>query len=105
MKTLMKPFVATLFVILVVCDVSLARTEKSENEKITYIVHVAKSIMPTSFNHHSIWYKSILKSVSNSAEMLYSYDNAINGFSTSLTVKELQLLKSQIGILKVTPDK
>ena len=104
MKKLMKPFLATFFVILVVCDVSLARTEKSQNEKITYIVHVAKSIMPTSFDHHSVWYKSILKSVSNSAEMLYTYDNAINGFSTSLTLEELQLLKIQTGILKVTPD-
>ncbi|CAI8585227.1 unnamed protein product [Vicia faba] len=100
----MKSLILILFVILSVNDVSLARTEKSENKKTPYIVHVAKSTMPTSFNHHSIWYKSILNSVSESAEVLYTYDKAINGFSTSLTVEEHQLLKSQPGILKVTPD-
>ncbi|CAK8539662.1 unnamed protein product [Lathyrus sativus] len=105
MENFMKLFAVLLFVILSVRDVSLARTENSENKKITYIVHVAKSTMPTSFNHHSIWYKSIVKSVSESAEVLYAYDKAINGFSTSLTVEEHQLLKSQPGILKVTPDK
>ncbi|CAK8539661.1 unnamed protein product [Lathyrus sativus] len=105
METLMKALVVTLFVILSVCDVSLARAKKSENQKNTYIVHVAKSRMPTSFDHHSIWYKSILKSVSESAEVLYIYDKAINGFSTSLTVEEYQLLKNQPEILKVTPDK
>ncbi|GAU26091.1 hypothetical protein TSUD_225540 [Trifolium subterraneum] len=105
METLKKSLVVTLFVILVMSDVPLARTEKSDNEKITYIVHVAKSQMPTSFDHHSIWYKSILKSVSESAEMLYTYNKALNGFSATLTVEELQSLKSQAGILKVTPDK
>ncbi|KAL5099189.1 hypothetical protein RYX36_003516 [Vicia faba] len=100
----MKFLIVILFVILSVNDVSLARTEKSENKKTPYIVHVAKSTMPTSFDHHSIWYKSILNSVSESAEVLYTYDKAINGFSTSLTVEEHELLKSQPGILKVTPD-
>ncbi|CAL5187825.1 unnamed protein product [Lathyrus oleraceus] len=105
MKTPEKPLVVILFVIVILCDVSLARSEKSENKKITYIVHAAKSTMPSSFDHHSFWYKSILNSISKSAEMLYTYDKAINGFSTSLTVEEHELLKSQPGILKVTPDK
>ncbi|XP_045812225.1 subtilisin-like protease SBT1.7 [Trifolium pratense] len=105
METLKKPLVVTLFVILVMSNVSLARTDKSDNEKITYIVHVARSQMPTSFDHHLTWYESILKSVSKSAEMLYTYNNALNGFSTTLTAEELQSLKSQPGILKVTPDK
>jgi len=61
--------------------------------------------MPTILNHHSIWYSSLLKSVSNSAEMLYTYDNAIHGFSTRLTPEEARSLKSQIGILKVLPEK
>ncbi|XP_058760243.1 subtilisin-like protease SBT1.7 [Vicia villosa] len=104
MEKLMKPLVVILFLFLSVHDVSLARTKKSEN-KMNYIVHVSKSTIPTSFNHPSIWYKSILKSVSQSAEVLYSYDKAINGFSTSLSDEELELLKRQYGILKVTPDK
>ncbi|XP_045815859.1 subtilisin-like protease SBT1.7 [Trifolium pratense] len=105
METLKKHLIVTLFVILVMSNVSLTRSKKSENEKISYIVHVAKSKMPASFDHHSIWYESILKSVSESAEMLYTYNNAINGFSTSLTVEELQSLKTQVGILKVTLDR
>jgi subtilisin family serine protease len=105
MKTLKKHLIVTLFVILAMSNVSPTRTKKSENENISYVVHVAKSEMPTSFNHHSIWYESILKSVSESAEILYTYNNAINGFSTSLTVEELQSLKSQVGVLRVTPDR
>jgi hypothetical protein len=105
METLNKPLVVTLFMILFMSNVSLTRTKKGGNEKITYIVHVAKSKMPTSFDHHSIWYESILKSVSESAEMIYTYNNAIDGFSASLTIEELRSLKSQTGILKVRPDK
>jgi subtilisin family serine protease len=105
METLNKPLVVTLFMILLMSNVSLTRTKKGGNEKITYIVHVAKSKMPTSFDHHSIWYESILKSVSESAEMIYTYNNAIDGFSASLTIEELRSLKSQTGILKVKPDK
>ncbi|TKY70623.1 Subtilisin protease SBT1.7 [Spatholobus suberectus] len=106
METFNKPIVATLFILfLVLCDVSLATAEKTENQKSTYIVHVAKSEMPASFEHHSVWYKSLLKSVSNSARMLYTYDNAIHGFSAKLTPEEAQLLKSRTGILKVLPEK
>ncbi|RDX68033.1 Subtilisin-like protease SBT1.7, partial [Mucuna pruriens] len=103
----MKPSFATIFVLFVVlCDVSMATIEKKiEDRASTYIVHVAKSEMPASLNHHSVWYKSIMKSISNSAEMLYTYDNAIHGFSTRLTPEEAQLLKSQPGILKVLPEK
>nr|KYP52426.1 Subtilisin-like protease [Cajanus cajan] len=61
--------------------------------------------MPTSFNHHSVWYDSVLKSISNTTEMLYTYDNAIHGFSTRLTPEEARLLRSQTGILKVEPEK
>ncbi|KAG4973181.1 hypothetical protein JHK87_030002 [Glycine soja] len=66
---------------------------------------MAKSKMPASFNHHSVWYKSIMKSISNSTEMLYTYDNTIHGLSTRLTLEEARLLKSQTGILKVLPEK
>ncbi|QCD91385.1 Peptidase S8 [Vigna unguiculata] len=97
---------ATFVFFVILCDVSLAAIEKTnDNQKSTYIVHVTKSEMPTILNHHSIWYSSLLKSVSNSAEMLYTYDNAIHGFSTRLTPEEARSLKSQIGILKVLPEK
>nr|KYP52418.1 Subtilisin-like protease [Cajanus cajan] len=61
--------------------------------------------MPTSFDHHSVWYESIMKSISNSTKMLYTYENAIHGFSTRLTPEEALLLKSRTGILKVVAEK
>ena len=103
MEMFKKPFFATTFVLfMILCDVSLAT---KDNQKNTYIVHMAKSKMPASFNHHSVWYKSIMKSISNSTEMLYTYDNTIHGLSTRLTLEEARLLKSQTGILKVLPEK
>ncbi|KAJ1387281.1 Peptidase S8/S53 domain [Sesbania bispinosa] len=90
-----------LFVLLVsLCD---AATEMKQ-KKSTYIVHVAKSEMPESFEHHTAWYESSLQSISDSAEMLYTYDNAIHGFSTRLTAEEARLLESQTGILAVLPE-
>ncbi|XP_057449586.1 subtilisin-like protease SBT1.7 [Lotus japonicus] len=93
-----------LFVLL--CDASLATNAKTtQNQKSSYIVHVAKSQMPESFNHPLAWFESTLKSVSDSAELIYTYDKAIHGFSTRLTPEEAHLLQSRNGILKVLPDK
>ncbi|KAI4327382.1 hypothetical protein L6164_019851 [Bauhinia variegata] len=99
------PFLVVFLVILGLCDVSLSATEKKmEKQKSTYIVHVAKSEMPASFEHHLDWYQSSLKFVSDSAEMLYTYNNAIHGFATRLTAEEARLLESQSGILSVLPE-
>ncbi|KAJ6930228.1 hypothetical protein NC652_013922 [Populus alba x Populus x berolinensis] len=62
---------------------------------------MSKPEMPASFEHHTHWYESSLKSVSDSAQMLYTYENAIHGFSTRLTLAEAKLLESQPGILSV----
>ncbi|CDY67452.1 BnaCnng55020D [Brassica napus] len=70
----------------------------------TYIVHMAKSQMPSSFDHHSLWYESSLKSISESAEMLYTYNNAIHGFATRLTPEEADSLKTQPGVISVRPE-
>ncbi|KAL9678295.1 hypothetical protein QQ045_016138 [Rhodiola kirilowii] len=73
--------------------------------KATYIVHMAsKSEMPSTFDHHTHWYDSSLKSVSQSAHMIYTYDNAIQGFATRLTESEAELLATQPGILAVLPE-
>ncbi|KAK9008969.1 hypothetical protein V6N11_080445 [Hibiscus sabdariffa] len=87
------------------CHVSMAAPsgEKKSRRK-TYIVHMAKSEMPASFEHHTHWYDSSLKSVSGEAAMLYTYDNAIHGFSTQLTNQEAKQLQSQPGILAVLPE-
>ncbi|KAJ4962748.1 hypothetical protein NE237_022687 [Protea cynaroides] len=73
-------------------------------EKKKYIIHMAKSQMPASFNEHTHWYASNLESVSESVEMLYVYDNIIHGFSTHLTNQETKLLEGQLGILVVLPE-
>lgn len=83
---------------------TLSDATEKPNPKSTYIVHVAKSEMPESFEHHTAWYETSLQSVSDSAEMLYTYDNAIHGFSTRLTAEEARLLENQTGVLAVLPE-
>ncbi|CAF2037579.1 subtilisin-like protease SBT1.7 [Brassica rapa] len=70
----------------------------------TYIVHMAKSQMPSSFDQHSLWYESSLKSASESAEMLYTYNSAIHGFATRLTPEEADSLMTQPGVISVQPE-
>ncbi|KAF2573647.1 hypothetical protein F2Q70_00000699 [Brassica cretica] len=73
-------------------------------QQATYIVHMSKSQMPSSFDHHSLWYDSSLRSVSESAEMLYTYNNAIHGFATRLTPEEADSLMTQPGVISVQPE-
>ncbi|KAG2316935.1 hypothetical protein Bca52824_020057 [Brassica carinata] len=70
----------------------------------TYIVHMAKSQMPSSFDHHFLWYDASLRSVSESAEMLYTYNNSIHGFATRLTPEEADSLMTQPGVISVQPE-
>lgn len=86
------------------CHVSIASSVKQKAIRQTYIVHMSKSEMPASFDHHKHWYDSSLKSVSGSAQMLYTYDNAIHGFSTRLTAEEAKQLQVQPGIVSVLPE-
>lgn len=92
--------------VLGLCQISMASIEKMKKnvQKKTYIVHMAKSEMPASFDDHTHWYDSSLKSVSDSAEMLYTYSNVVHGFSTRLTADEAQSLENQPGILSVLPE-
>ncbi|KAL2552011.1 Subtilisin-like protease SBT1.7 [Forsythia ovata] len=92
-----------ILVLLGLCHVSFA-AKKNVLEKNTYIVHMAKSEMPASFEDHTHWYDSSLKSVSDSAEMLYTYTNVIHGFSTRLTAKEAGELENRPGILSVMEE-
>ncbi|KAE8659156.1 Subtilisin-like protease SBT1.7 [Hibiscus syriacus] len=63
-----------------------------------------KSNMPETFTHHSLWYDSFLKSVSDSASVLYQYENVVHGYSTMLTAEEAESLGEQPGILSVLPE-
>lgn len=76
----------------------------THQQKKTYIIHMDKSNMPASFEDHLQWYDSSLRSVSNSANMLYTYNNVIHGYSTRLTDQEAESLKTQTGILAVLPE-
>ncbi|POO00759.1 Subtilase [Trema orientale] len=95
-------FLVILFVLLGSSLVSVAVVE--ENPKTTYIIRMAKYQMPAAFEHHSHWYDSSLKSVSHSAEMLYTYNNVVHGFSTKLTPQEAESLKTRPGVLSVWPE-
>ncbi|XP_048131509.1 subtilisin-like protease SBT1.7 [Rhodamnia argentea] len=75
-----------------------------QQQRRTYIVHMAKSQMPTAFQHHTHWYDSSLKSVSGSARMIYSYDTVVHGFSARLTAREAKSLEARPGILSVLPE-
>ncbi|OAY23008.1 subtilisin-like protease SBT1.7 [Manihot esculenta] len=83
----------------------VAEVKNLNSKKKTYIIHMDKSYMPVSFNDHLQWYDSSLKSVSESADMLYSYNSVIHGFSTRLTSEEAESLEKQQGILSVLPER
>lgn len=87
------------FLMMGICHVS-----SSSPEKKTYIVHMAKSQMPVEFDHHTQWYESSLRQVSDTAEMIYTYTNAIHGYATRLTESEAETLSSTPGILAVLPE-
>ncbi|CAL0322494.1 unnamed protein product [Lupinus luteus] len=78
--------------------------KKTHKAKRTYIIHMDKSTMPSTFNDHLSWFDSSLKSVSASAEILYTYKNIAHGFSTRLTLQEADTLGKQPGILSVIPE-
>ncbi|KAE8056937.1 hypothetical protein FH972_013669 [Carpinus fangiana] len=78
--------------------------EQNQQSKQTYIIHMDKSNMPLSFNDHFQWYAASLNSVSDSAKMLYTYNNIIHGFSTRLTAEEVESLEKQPGILSILPE-
>ncbi|XP_030497999.2 subtilisin-like protease SBT1.7 [Cannabis sativa] len=83
--------------------VAAADTQHKQVKK-TYIVHMDKSHKPASSDDHLKWYESSLKSVSHSAQMFYTYDKVINGFSTRLTEEEAQQLEKKPGVLSILPE-
>ncbi|KAK7351600.1 hypothetical protein VNO77_11167 [Canavalia gladiata] len=78
--------------------------KKAQHSKMTYIIHMDKFNMPANFNDHLLWYDSSLKSVSDSAEMLYTYKHVAHGFSARLTTQEADLLAKQSGVISIIPE-
>jgi subtilisin family serine protease len=84
--------------------IAIAGNSFAVAEKKTYIVHMDKSTMPTSFADHFEWYDSALKTVSDSGDMLYAYTDVIHGFSARLTADEAKSLESHPGVLTLLED-
>ncbi|GFZ09306.1 subtilase family protein [Actinidia rufa] len=85
-------------------------------ERSTYIIHMDKSLMPKPFTAPQHWYSSAVDSVKSTnpttsngqkstAKLLYSYDNALHGFSAVLSEDELEALKESPGFLSAYGDR
>lgn len=72
-----------------------------EEKQLMYIIHMANSRILTTFAEHGHWYDASLCSVSNSIEILYSYDTITHGFSACFTLAKAQALESLDGILSI----
>ncbi|XP_038703971.1 subtilisin-like protease SBT3 [Tripterygium wilfordii] len=74
-----------------------------------YIIHMDPSAMPKAFSAHHNWYLSTLSTISDAAttteilssssKLIYTYTHVMDGFSASLTVSELEALKSTPGYI------
>ncbi|XP_038970294.1 subtilisin-like protease SBT1.7 [Phoenix dactylifera] len=95
---------AALLLLLLLCSSFSFYVAVGEEKRQTYIVHMAKSRRPSTFAEHGHWYDASLRSVSSSAEILYSYDTVAHGFSARLTTAEAQALESLDGVLSVLPE-
>ncbi|KAF9602796.1 hypothetical protein IFM89_031565 [Coptis chinensis] len=69
------------------------------------------SAMPESISDHHSWYAQTLSSVSDvhqtspsSSKLLYTYSNAIHGFSARLSSSELLSLENSLGYISSTQD-
>ncbi|CAI9763048.1 unnamed protein product [Fraxinus pennsylvanica] len=92
-----------LVILLFVCHPCVDADETNHQQK-TYIIHMDKSDMPASFDDYQQWYDSSLKLASASADMLYTYNNVILGYSARLTSEEARLLEEQPGVLSVQEE-
>ncbi|TMX01015.1 hypothetical protein EJD97_025395 [Solanum chilense] len=93
------------YIALCIWLLSIIQLAKSE----TYIIHMDFSAMPKAFSSHYNWYLTTLFSVSDSKDLLssklvYTYTNAINGFSASLSPSEIEAIKNSPGYVSSIKD-
>lgn len=105
MEKITKGSVFLLLLLLVLVHVNFAFSERK-----TYIVHMDKSLMPTSFigSKSSTWYSSIIDSINpadGGARHVYTYDTVLHGFSAVLSENELETLKKSSGFISAYPDR
>lgn len=61
--------------------------------------------MPKAFSTHHHWYLTTLSSISNTpSKLVYTYTNAINGFSATLSSSELDSIKNSPGYISSVKD-
>ncbi|CAA0814582.1 Subtilase family protein [Striga hermonthica] len=73
----------------------------------TFIVHVSNSHKPSAFSNHHHWYTSIIQSLPphrRRADILYTYDRAVRGFSARLSAAQAAALSRVPGVVSVVPD-
>lgn len=99
-----KPLTLMNFPLRVLVFLSFSLLFVASAEKKTYVVFMEKSQKPASFDDHAEWYDSSLKSVSESAEMLYKYNNVAHGFSARLTTDEAESMENQPGVLSLLEE-
>ncbi|XP_008792659.2 subtilisin-like protease SBT1.7 [Phoenix dactylifera] len=95
---------AALLLLLLYSSSSSCHMAAAEDKRRTYIVHMAKSRMPATFAEHGHWYDASVRSVSDSVEILYSYNTVAHGFSAHLTPAEAAALESRDGVLSVLQE-
>ncbi|CAN1191830.1 Subtilisin-like protease SBT3 [Linum perenne] len=84
----------------------LSTTVVHAKEFSTYIVHLDPSFRPKLFTTHQQWHSSIIFSIKSTTPfLLYSYNNALHGFSAVLSQLQLQTLKDLPGFLSAYEDK
>ncbi|XP_058763094.1 subtilisin-like protease SBT3 [Vicia villosa] len=77
-----------------------------------YIIHMDLSAMPKAFSNQHSWYHSTLSQVtttndnlnSASSKIIYTYSNAMNGFSANLSPQDHESLKNSHGYVSSIPD-
>ncbi|KAL2538024.1 Subtilisin-like serine endopeptidase family protein [Forsythia ovata] len=90
-------------------------SSKASEERSTHIVHMDKSLMPMAFSSHHHWYSSTLNSIKSVSpelsdrrnlgpKLVYTYENAFNGFSAIMSKDELEALKKSPGFLSAYAD-
>ncbi|PRQ48004.1 putative tripeptidyl-peptidase II [Rosa chinensis] len=99
--------------VLVLCSILISIMASAQSH--TYIVHMDSSAMPKAFFDHHKWYLATLSSLSDgvnaeattstTTKLIYTYTNAIQGFSATLTLSELESLKSSLGFISYIRDR
>ncbi|KAL9224151.1 hypothetical protein vseg_000215 [Gypsophila vaccaria] len=102
------------YIILLICvliisqyvNVNSSTSHGETSQRSTYIIHMDKSLMPSVFTSHHHWYTSTVESLNSDPSdgrkllsgdvptVLYTYDNALHGFSARLTLDEVQTLEN-----------